>query len=767
MNLINMSFKILPDRLRTWHCLALLFMATFGVYFNSLDNGLVAFDDTITLSSDSGHMGGVKTLKLALGKARHDPKIAADILFAGRPLTTLTKALDKKLFGNEYSGHRLHNIAWHFLAAWFALLVAAELTGSKAFGLAAALVFALHPVQTESVAYLAGRRDVLCGALSLASLYLWLLGARTGRKAGGDVPPQADRRPQNSVEGAPAPVFPAGGPEQGRSAPFDEPEAPVTVRPEVETEVCGTCPTAGRRAPEAGRRGLRWGAVAVWVLAMTAKQAAITMPLLWMAAGAVRETNYSWRAVVRRHAKLLAALGAVAAAVTANQFTHELRSGLGSVTLWYGGTPLSQWLTEPRIVLHAITLLLWPARLSMDYSYRVFEPSQSFLDPRSMGALLVLFTLGWLAWRLRERCRLAAFGMLWIALSYAPMLPILPAEHNQQVFAEHWLYLPVFGFALLLASAFKAASENFPRGSWACLAVIMALYGTRTVVRNRDWKDDVTLWSKTVQTYPQCARSHAVLGRAWLQRGEPARAESELRKALELGTDDPRTFINLAYLYRLTGRFREAEEFLMRACKLPLAGLFYDVIGDALALVYYQSGDIEKVRRWADEQDNIGPYDHMSETPRIIELFGLTAARFGDIRLAEALFLMSKSPDEPFNLGSLYFNQGRLRLAVPWLEKAILSNPSGLQERLLTGLICLELGRIQRAELHLGRAVQLAPNLASGWLAYSQLRGRQGRVSEALAAARKAVRLEDSPRTRSQLEQALQTASSSGENSKP
>ncbi len=678
-----MPFKILPDRLRAWHCLALLFMAVFGVYFNSLDNGLVAFDDAITLSSDPGNMGGVETLKLALGKARYDPKIAVDILFRGRSLTILTKALDKKLFGDEYSLHRLVNIAWHFLAACFALLAATELSGSMAFGLAAALAFALHPIQTESVTYLAGRRDVLYGTLSLASLYLWLLGARTDR------------------------------------------------------------------------RGLKWGALAAWAMSMAAKPAAVTVPCLWLAADAIRGTAEPWRVVVRRHAKLLAALGAAVAAMVAYNLAQELRSGLGSATFWYGGTPLSQWLTEPRIVLHAIILLLWPARLSLDYSYSVFEPSQSFLDPRFIGALLVLFALGWLAWRLREKHRLAAFAMLWIAMSYAPMLHILPAQHNREVFAEHWLYLPVFGFSLLLALAFKGASGKFPKVSCTLFAVVITLYGMRTVARNRDWKDDVTLWSKTVQTYPQCARAHAVLGWSWLHRGEPARAESELRKAIDLGTDDPRTFINLAYVYRMTNRLQEAKELLLRAHELPLAALFNDVIGNRLAMDYCQPQDIKSIRRWMNENPGV----NMGLTPQIIEQFGQAAVRIGDMRLAEWLFIKSGAPHTPFNLGSLYFNQGRFRLAVPWLEKAILVNPAGFDERILTGLICLELGMVQRAEVHLGRAVQLSPGSASGWLAYSQLRAKQGKILEALAAARKAVKLEDSPRTRFQLEQTLRARS--------
>jgi Flp pilus assembly protein TadD len=678
-----MPFKIFPDRLRVWHCLALLFIATFGVYFNSLDNGLVAFDDAITLSSDPGNLGGVESLKLALGKARHDPKIAVDILFRGRSLTVLTKALDKKLFGDEYSLHRLVNISWHFLAACFALLAATELSGSPAFGLAAALVFALHPVQTESVTYLAGRRDVLYGTLSLASLYLWLLGARTGR------------------------------------------------------------------------RELKWGALAAWALAMTAKQAAVTVPCLWLAAEALRGTAEPWRVVIRRHLKLLAALGAAAAVMVSYSLAQELRSGLGSATYWYGGGALSQWLTEPRIVLHAITLLLWPARLSVDYSYSVFEPSQSFLDPRFIGAIFFLSALGWLAWRLREKRPLAAFALLWIALSYAPMLHILPAQHNREVFAEHWLYLPVFGFSLLLAAALKAASEKFPKASWTAFAVVMALYGMRTAARNRDWKDDVTLWSKTAQTYPQCARAHAVLGWSWLHRGEPAQAEAELRKAMDLGTDDPRTFINLAYVYRMTGRLPEAKELLLRAHELPLAALYNDVIWNSLAMVYYQTQDIESIRRWINEK----PGAAMGLTPQIIEQFGLAAARSGDMRLAERLFIKSGDERTPFNLGSLYFGQGRFRLAVPWLEKAVLVNPTGFDERILTGLICLELGRIPQAEVHLVRAVRLAPGSASGWLAYSQLRVRQGKIAEALAAARKAAKLEDSPRTRSQLEQTLRAMS--------
>jgi len=51
----------------------------------------------------------------------------------------------------------------------------------------------------------------------------------------------------------------------------------------------------------------------------------------------------------------------------------------------------------------------------------------------------------------------------------------------------------------------------------ACVLALVLL-GARTVVRNRDWKDDLTLWTKTVQNAPQVSRARSALGNAYLSR---------------------------------------------------------------------------------------------------------------------------------------------------------------------------------------------------------------------------------------------------------
>ena len=96
----------------------------------------------------------------------------------------------------------------------------------------------------------------------------------------------------------------------------------------------------------------------------------------------------------------------------------------------------------------------------------------------------------------RKRRPRESFALLWIALSYAPMLHLLPTLHNNEAFAEHWLYLPLFGWALLLGSLWTEL-QRFPKASAAGFAVLLGLYAGRTALRNRDWKDAPTLWSKT------------------------------------------------------------------------------------------------------------------------------------------------------------------------------------------------------------------------------------------------------------------------------
>ena len=107
-----------------------------------------------------------------------------------RPARYLSYATDTALFGGKFWGYHVGNIVRHALAAGIAGLLAHELiararpnsTAKRAAWLAFAVaaIWALHPVQTDSVTYVSGRRDILAGAWTFASVWTALLADRKG-----------------------------------------------------------------------------------------------------------------------------------------------------------------------------------------------------------------------------------------------------------------------------------------------------------------------------------------------------------------------------------------------------------------------------------------------------------------------------------------------------------------------------------------------------------------------------------------------------------
>ncbi len=80
-----------------------------------------------------------------------------------RPFMLLSLALDRLLWEGSGTGHHLHSLCWHLLAVWgLWRLLAVLMDGARA--LVGATVFALHPLQSEAVAWIAARNDPMAAA---------------------------------------------------------------------------------------------------------------------------------------------------------------------------------------------------------------------------------------------------------------------------------------------------------------------------------------------------------------------------------------------------------------------------------------------------------------------------------------------------------------------------------------------------------------------------------------------------------------------------
>ena len=96
-------------------------------------------------------------------------------LFRVRPLTTLTLWANYQLHGDNPLGFHLVNLLLHLVAVWFARDALTRLLPPSA-ALLAVTVFALHPLQTEPVAYIYARSTLLCGLFCWAAIANWARG---------------------------------------------------------------------------------------------------------------------------------------------------------------------------------------------------------------------------------------------------------------------------------------------------------------------------------------------------------------------------------------------------------------------------------------------------------------------------------------------------------------------------------------------------------------------------------------------------------------
>jgi Flp pilus assembly protein TadD len=97
------------------------------------------------------------------------------------PATALTHMTDVTLFGLRAGGHHLTSVLWHALAVLLFYAALRALTGARGASFLAAALFAAHPLRVEDVAWVASRKDLVCGAFFALAL---LAHARYARRPG-------------------------------------------------------------------------------------------------------------------------------------------------------------------------------------------------------------------------------------------------------------------------------------------------------------------------------------------------------------------------------------------------------------------------------------------------------------------------------------------------------------------------------------------------------------------------------------------------------
>ena len=373
-----------------------------------------------------------------------------------------------------------------------------------------------------------------------------------------------------------------------------------------------------RPAGRGGRWALYAGVLVCALLAMRTKEIAFTLPVALALVEAVLFEGDRRRWLPILPVAAIALLIPLTLVDLGGSPSGVLASADTSTRVIAPAGRLDYLRTQAVVVVEYLRLLAFPFGQSVDHRVVI---RRSWLAPDVAGSALLLASLGglaaWLLWRSRPRgarppldpsVRLVALGIAWFFVALSVESSVIPIA---DVMNEHRVYLPSAGLfpavATVVALHFlRIDPRHVARDTAIAGAVVASILGVVTWNRNRVWQDEIALWSdaatkapdhyrpvfnwgaalmkqqhfaeaapilrRAAEIDPRSVAARVQLGVALYLAGDSRGGEVELRRAVELGPDDPDALLNLSILLGAIGKRAEArhyQERLLRVAKDP------------------------------------------------------------------------------------------------------------------------------------------------------------------------------------------------------
>lgn len=380
----------------------------------------------------------------------------------------------------------------------------------------------------------------------------------------------------------------------------------------------------------AGRMGAgRMAALAaLYLLALWAKETAVTLPALLLVLDALRprEGQAPAGGLLRRNASILGVLAGVLVGYVALRLAVLGWVETDPAPYLRGLSTADRLATAVRLWPEYLRLMFWPVDLSAEWGPDALRPA-TWGEPLVWIGLLLGAALGAVAWMSWKSDRWIGAGVLWFVIAVLPVSQaVVPVGF---LLAERTLYLPSVALAFLIPPA-VAALRKYPAQlsqSLATAGAIVLLLGLRTWTRTPTWESTNTVFEQMVRDHPNLWIVHWQAGEllvrggraeeavAWYERagqkvnfyhpginvayasilldlGHLDPAEALLRRTLSIKPRLPAVRMHLGSVLVQRGRFREALAVLspdsvegadagMRARLAHRRALAYDGLGQA------------------------------------------------------------------------------------------------------------------------------------------------------------------------------------------
>ncbi|HUL54926.1 MAG TPA: tetratricopeptide repeat protein [Opitutaceae bacterium] len=655
-----------------------LVAAIAAAYFNSL-HGAFVWDDVPTI------VNGKSFEKFATVFARP----AAVNTTSGRPLVSLSLFLNYALDGRNPVGFHIFNVLVHAAAALALLGFVRRLAllprwggrfAPHATGLAlgVAAVWAVHPLQTQAVAFVIQRAESLMGLFYLLTLYCFIRGAT-------EAP-----RPRTT------------GPNDQKTKGLVGMTVPCSAGPPTRSPLTPSFPQSfGPFAPWSLSPSVWYGlSVLSCALGMTAKEVMASAPVV----------------VLLFDRTFLA--GSFRQAFTSKKLFYGALFGTWLILLWLvislggnrdgstGGFSAQAawgpyWLTQFPAIATYLKLTFFPHPLIFQYG-SFWLPNVAAALP---GALVVVPLVGLTVVALFRRPAIGFFGF-WF-FSILAVTSLVPGTVDMIV--EYRMYVALAPFWILVAAGLYLWR---PRLAPAVLGAAALAFAAVTVARNRDYRSQLSLWTDNVAKRPGNALARYNLAVSLLgEPGRTAEAEAQLEAALKLQPDIAVAHYNLGWLLgQQPGQADRAIAHYEEAVRLAPG---YAQAHNNLAVLLHERGQLQQACRHFQLAVQYDPGNCMAwlNLVRVLE----ELARPDDA-VEACSALVRAHPDfasGQTKLGILLVTRQRPAEAIPHLEAALRLDPTQSAAGFCLGTVLVQRGeRLPEATALLEAAAREQPDSA-------------------------------------------------------
>lgn len=585
-----------------WFMPAVVFLATFASFFPVLSNGFVEWDDYENLVNNLNYRGLGWSQLLWMFTTFH--------MGPYQPLSWLTLGLDYLLWGMNPTGyhftslliHAANGVVFYFICRW--LLGATlcpgggEISWTLSFSSGiAALLFALHPMRVESVAWATERRDVLSGLFFFGTVYCYLE-ACSSQTGGG--------RRQLWVGGTLLLYF------------LSLLSKAITMTLPLVLLILDIYPL--RRLPCNPRQ---------WIAPQARGKLLEKIPLV----------------IVALPFALIALHGQRQAAALTTLESFDLGSRFAQALF---GISFYPWKT------------LVPVRLSPLYEippdFSIWHP---WIVTGAATTIVVTLSLILLRdrWPGVLACWLYSIVVLAPVLGIVKTGPQLVAERYSYLSCLSWAAL-AGGVLLYLTegSGREGGSTMFARAAMVLATSVSIIFGALTWQQTAVWRDTDTLWSHVLQLNPKSSIAHYNLGRFLAARGKHSEAITHYRQALSIRPGDADAHNNLGLVLAVEGDPGGALEEFRKAIEVdPNHARAYFNIGR----VFARQGQLDKAVENFQKAVRLRPDEieiHV-ELGNVLARDGRLDA--ASIHLREAVKLKPEYADAHVQLARLLAAQGK------------------------------------------------------------------------------------------------------------